>query len=79
MWETRVPISNTTVKTQAADGTWLVTAWENKWLPGNFLHARVATALTSCPGVEVQSIEVGKPKSRRFNEVLGESGENTGS
>jgi len=48
-------------------------------LPGNFLHARVATALTSCPGVEVQSIEVGKPKSRRFNEVLGESGENTGS
>ena len=37
LWETRVPIPNTIVKTQAVDGTWLVTARENRWLPGNFL------------------------------------------
>ena len=33
MWETPVPIPNTTVKTQAADGTMLETAWESRWLP----------------------------------------------
>ena len=31
--ETPVPIPNTMVKTQAADGTMLVTAWESRWLP----------------------------------------------
>ena len=30
---TPVPIPNTTVKTQAADGTMLETAWESRWLP----------------------------------------------
>ena len=33
MWETPVPIPNTTVKTQAADGTALETVWESRWLP----------------------------------------------
>ena len=33
LWETPVPIPNTTVKTQAADGTMLETAWESRWLP----------------------------------------------
>ena len=33
LWDTPVPIPNTTVKTQTADDTWLVTARENKWLP----------------------------------------------
>ncbi len=33
LWETPVPIPNTTVKTQAADDTWLETARESKWLP----------------------------------------------
>ena len=28
-----VPIPNTTVKTYAADGTMLETAWESRWLP----------------------------------------------
>ena len=32
--ETRVPIPNTAVKTQAVEGTWLGTARENRWLPG---------------------------------------------
>ena len=31
--ETPVPIPNTTVKTQSADGTMLETAWESRWLP----------------------------------------------
>ena len=30
---TPVPIPNTMVKTQAADGTMLETAWESRWLP----------------------------------------------
>ena len=33
MWATPVPIPNTMVKTQAADGTALVTVWESRWLP----------------------------------------------
>ena len=37
MGETPVPIPNTMVKTQAADGTALVTVWESRWLP-NFLR-----------------------------------------
>ena len=32
-WETPVPIPNTTVKTQTADGTMLETAWESRWMP----------------------------------------------
>ena len=31
--ETPVPIPNTMVKTYAADGTMLETAWESRWLP----------------------------------------------
>ncbi len=31
--DTPVPIPNTTVKTQSADGTALETAWESRWLP----------------------------------------------
>ena len=30
---TPVPIPNTMVKTQAADGTMLETAWESRWVP----------------------------------------------
>ena len=34
--ETPVPIPNTTVKTQAADDTWRVTARESKWMPDSY-------------------------------------------
>ena len=34
--DTPVPIPNTTVKTQAADGTALETVWESRWLPDPF-------------------------------------------
>ena len=33
LWETPVPIPNTMVKTQAADGTALETVWESGWPP----------------------------------------------
>ena len=33
LWDTPVPIPNTMVKTQAADGTMLETAWESRWVP----------------------------------------------
>ena len=33
---TPVPIPNTAVKTRAADGTMLETAWESRWLPEIF-------------------------------------------
>ena len=39
LWETPVPIPNTMVKPQAAEGTWWVTAWENRRLPA-FLIAK---------------------------------------
>ena len=34
--DTPVPIPNTTVKTQAADGTMLETAWESRRVPDTF-------------------------------------------
>ena len=34
--DTPVPIPNTTVKTKAADGTTLETAWESRWVPGSY-------------------------------------------
>ena len=37
---TPVPIPNTMVKTQAADGTALVTVWESRWLPNPFKKTR---------------------------------------
>ena len=33
MGKTPVPIPNTTVKTQSADGTALETVWESRWAP----------------------------------------------
>ena len=36
--ETPVPIPNTMVKTQAADGTMLETAWESRWLPEHLIR-----------------------------------------
>ena len=33
---TPVPIPNTMVKPEAADGTTLETMWESRWLPGSF-------------------------------------------
>ena len=36
MGDTPVPIPNTTVKTQAVDGTWWAAAWESRWSPKSY-------------------------------------------
>ena len=36
--DTPVPIPNTMVKTQPADGTTLETMWESRWLPEFFVY-----------------------------------------
>ena len=40
--DTPVPIPNTTVKTQAVDGTWWAAAWESRWSPESnfFFHVK---------------------------------------
>ena len=35
--DTPVPIPNTMVKTQSADGTIPETVWESRWMPAHFL------------------------------------------
>ena len=42
--ETPVPIPNTMVKPQAADGTMLETAWESRWLP-DYLKKLILSAI----------------------------------
>ena len=52
MWETPVPIPNTTVKTQAADGTALETMWESRWAPDYGDVAQLGEHLHCKQGVE---------------------------
>ena len=42
--DTPVPIPNTMVKTWAADGTMLETAWESRWLPDSWGISSVGRA-----------------------------------
>ena len=46
MWETPVPIPNTMVKPQTADGTALETVWESRWAP-NLKKKKVKAKETS--------------------------------
>ena len=45
MGDTPVPIPNTTVKTQTADGTALETVWESRWPPDQKRKKRLRTLL----------------------------------
>ena len=58
MWETPVPIPNTTVKTQAADGTMLETVWESRWLPDYGGIAQLGEHLPCKQGVESSNLSV---------------------
>ena len=49
--DTPVPIPNTMVKTQAADGTMLETAWESRWLPESGGVAQLGEHLPCKQGV----------------------------
>ena len=42
--DTPVPIPNTMVKTQTADGTILETVWESRWLPDLWGYSSVGRA-----------------------------------
>ena len=48
--ETPVPISNTTVKTEAADGTWWGTAWESRRLPAFIMQTKSSEGKTLTDG-----------------------------
>ena len=51
LWETPVPIPNTTVKTQAADGTALETVWESRWPPDQKENNRLKHLLNIDTGI----------------------------
>ncbi len=50
--DTPVPIPNTMVKTQTADGTMLVTVWESRWLPAHGGIAQLGEHLPCKQGVK---------------------------
>ena len=57
--DTPVPIPNTTVKTQEADGTALETVWESRWLPAsNGDVAQLGEHLPCKQGVESSNLFV---------------------
>ena len=58
MCETPVPIPNTTVKTQAADGTALETMWESRWAPDYGDVAQLGEHLPCKQGVESSNLFV---------------------
>ena len=56
LWETPVPIPNTTVKTQAADGTALETMWESRRAPDYGDVAQLGEHLPCKQGVESSNL-----------------------
>ena len=58
MGVTPVPIPNTMVKTQAADGTALETVWESRWLP-NFLRKQAKRLIYIDTGITKWSKDKG--------------------
>ena len=57
--DTPVPIPNTMVKTWAADGTMLETAWESRWLPDSWGISSVGRApALQAGGQEFESLRL---------------------
>ena len=80
LWETPVPIPNTTVKTQAADGTALETMWESRWAPDYGDVAQLGEHLPCKQGVESSNLFISiarvlneDERKRRLNLVRGMS------
>ena len=68
--ETPVPIPNTTVKPQPADGTMLETAWESRWLPDSYGGvAQLGEHLPCKQGVKSSNLSV-STGSRNASESL---------
>ena len=65
MGETPVPIPNTTVKTQAADGTALETMWESRWAPDQKGDvAQLGEHLPCKQGVESSNLFISSSRAR---------------
>ena len=56
LWDTPVPIPNTMVKTQAADGTILVTVWKSRWAPNYGGIAQLGEHLPCKQGVRSSNL-----------------------
>ena len=57
--DTPVPIPNTTVKTQAVDGTWWAAAWESRWSPKSYgLIAQLGEHLPCKQGVTSSNLVI---------------------
>ena len=69
LWETPVPIPNTTVKTQAADGTALETMWESRWAPDYGDVAQLGEHLPCKQGVESSNLFI-STQIERFQDGL---------
>ena len=67
--ETPVPIPNTKVKTQTADGTILETIWESRWLP-DYIKSHTVTK------VFIQGIEKQNKSIDILNDCMAVAGEN---
>ena len=65
--DTPVPIPNTMVKTQTADGTILETVWESRWMPEPFFKgfAPQGCALVR-KEVTAKAVALGARNRRRF-------------
>ena len=63
LWDTPVPIPNTMVKTQAADGTLLETVRESRWMPESWGFSSVGRA----PALQAGGHEF---ESRNLHEVF---------
>ena len=65
--DTPVPIPNTTVKTQAADGTALETVWESRWLPAsNGDVAQLGEHLPCKQGVESSNLFISTARDGKW-------------
>ena len=62
--DTPVPIPNTTVKTQAADGTALETMWESRWAPDYGDVAQLGEHLPCKQGVESSNLFISSSRAR---------------
>ena len=62
MGVTPVPIPNTMVKTQAADGTALVTVWESRWPPNPKKKKELFLGIDT--GTDEQQLIAANPVSR---------------
>ncbi len=70
LWDTPVPIPNTTVKTQAADDTWRETARESKRLPDSIKKTAIKADKKSSIKMNLYVVTSPKDKILEATETL---------